>query len=138
MKSFFDSSALAKRYVDEPGSDDVEEVLEATSALGLCVISLPEVISALHRSRQSGTFGHEAYVALRTALVQDFADAEVVQLTEAVLNRCVQILESTSVPSADALHLAAALEWKANLFVSADQKQIAAARALGLKALKVD
>lgn len=137
MKSFFDSSALAKRYVNEPGSDAVEEILEASSALGLCVISLPEVISALHRSRQIGTFGQEAYVALRAALVQDFADAEVVQLTEAVLKRCVQVLESNSVPSTNALHLAAALEWRANLFVSADQKQTTAARALGLKALEV-
>jgi predicted nucleic acid-binding protein len=137
MRSFFDSSALAKRYLDEPGSDDIEEVLEASSSLGLCVICLPEVISALHRSRQNGAFGREAYVALRVALVQDFADAEVVQLTEAVLKRCVRILESDSVPSTDALHLAAALEWRANLFVSADQKQITAALALGLRPLRV-
>jgi len=49
MRAVLDSSSLAKRYVQESGSSDVEEVLAATAELGLCILCFPEVVSALNR-----------------------------------------------------------------------------------------
>jgi len=42
-------------------------------------------------------------------------------------------VEASPVRAADALHVAAALVWKAELFVTADQRQLVAARKAGLK-----
>ena len=49
MKIFFDSSAFAKRYIDEPGSDSVEAICQNATELALSVICMPEIISAMNR-----------------------------------------------------------------------------------------
>jgi uncharacterized protein len=49
MKLFVDSSAFAKRYVREVGSDKLDDILQNASELALCVIFLPELISGLNR-----------------------------------------------------------------------------------------
>ncbi len=46
MRVVLDSSSLAKRYVQEPGSAEVEEILLGTSELGLSIICVPEIASA--------------------------------------------------------------------------------------------
>jgi hypothetical protein len=42
---------MAKRYVEEKGSNRVDAILSAAAALGVFVICFPEVISALCRRR---------------------------------------------------------------------------------------
>ena len=44
MKLFLDSSAFAKRFIDEPGSADVEEARAQADELCLSVICVPEII----------------------------------------------------------------------------------------------
>ena len=45
---------------------------------------------------------------------------------------CVAILEGNPIRAMDALHIACAVQWEAELFVSADEQQIAAAEKAGL------
>jgi PIN domain nuclease of toxin-antitoxin system len=52
LNVFFDSSALAKRYIDEKGSDRVQAILSSASALAVSVICVPEIVSALCRRRR--------------------------------------------------------------------------------------
>jgi predicted nucleic acid-binding protein len=54
LNVFFDSSALAKRYIEEKGSDQVQAILSSASALAVSVICVPEIVSALCRRRQVG------------------------------------------------------------------------------------
>jgi predicted nucleic acid-binding protein len=49
-----------------------------------------------------------------------------------VVATCTKILEDSPVRAADALHVACALEWKTELFVSSDKRQISAAKKAGL------
>ena len=49
MRVFFDTSSFVKRFVDEVGSDEVEQVTENASEIGLSIICFTEVISALNR-----------------------------------------------------------------------------------------
>jgi len=49
MKTFFDSSAFAKRVIEEEGSNEVDRICRNTSTLGLSIICIPEIISALNR-----------------------------------------------------------------------------------------
>jgi predicted nucleic acid-binding protein len=49
MKTCLDSSAFAKRFVEEQGSDVVEAVCAQATELGLSVLCVPEVVSALNR-----------------------------------------------------------------------------------------
>jgi predicted nucleic acid-binding protein len=49
MKLAIDSSSLAKRYVQEVGSDKLDHLLESASELAFCVILVPEIVSDLNR-----------------------------------------------------------------------------------------
>ena len=69
--------------------------------------------------------------------VGDLADADIVQITPEVLASVVSLLESHPLRAMDALHVACALACEANAFVSADHRQLAAARKAGLKAFDV-
>lgn len=133
MNVFLDSSALAKRYVQERGSDRVEEILSSASSLGVSVICISEVVSALCRRRREGKLSQQQYLKAKQALFEDIEDASIVNVTDDVVARAVELLERWPVRSSDSLHVASAAEWSAELFVSADERQCAAARAYGLQ-----
>ena len=133
MKTAVDSSALAKRYVFEPGSESLEALLRMTSELGLSVLVLPEIVSALQRRLREGYLSSESYRDIKKQLVADVRDATVLQLTDKVVSRSVSLLERNVLRALDALHVACALEWGAELFVTADKRQAAAAARAGLR-----
>lgn len=133
MNVFLDSSALAKRYVREPGSDRVDEILALASSLGIAVICLSEVVSALCRLRRERRLSMQQYAKAKDALFRDVDDASVVHFTDQVVASAVELLERWPLRSSDALHVACAAEWAAELFVSADETQCKAARGFGLR-----
>lgn len=132
MNVFFDSSALAKRYVQETASDRVEEILLSASALGVSVVCVTEVVSALCRRRRERTLSQRQYVKAKGSLLEDIGDSSVVNMTDQVVARAVALLERWPLRSTDSIQVASAAEWGADLFVSADERQCAAARAYGL------
>ena len=131
MRLFCDASALAKRYVEETGSAELETLLESASALGLSVITVTEVISALCRRQREGTLSDVQYAVAKAALLADVADADTVNVSEQVVSLAVDMLERHSLRSADALQLAGAQAWRAEMVVTSDRKQCAAARSSG-------
>lgn len=133
LNVFFDSSALAKRYIDEKGSDRVQVVLSSASALAVSVICVPEIVSALCRRRRERKLSAEEYRSAKAAMLADIDDATVLALTEEVIARALALLEQFPLRSADALHIACASEWSTDLFVSADDRQRQAAKACGLR-----
>lgn len=137
MKTFLDSSAFAKRYIEEPGSDDVEAACLAASDLGLCVICVPEILSALNRRLRERTLRRGDYELLKGRLLEDVGDAAIVDLTPAVVRETVAMLESSPLRAADAMHVAAAVAWGADWFLSADRRQLTAARKAGLRTKSV-
>ena len=130
---FFDSSALAKRYIEDKGSDRVEVILSSASTLAVSVICVPEVISALCRRRREHKLQAEEYRNVKSSVLADIDDCTVIGMTEELIARAVALLEVFSLRSADALHVASAGVWAADLFVSADERQCKAARAHGLR-----
>jgi uncharacterized protein len=133
LNVFLDSSALAKRYVQEAGSDRVQELLFSASSLGISIICVSEVVSALCRRRREKGVSPQQYLKAKQALFEDVGDSSVVNLTDQVVARAVELLERWPLRSSDSLHVASAAEWAADLFVSADEKQCAAARGYGLQ-----
>ena len=133
MNVFLDSSALAKRYIQEHGSDRLEDILSSASSLGVSVICVSDVVSALCRRRREGKLSRQGYLEAKQALFEDIEDSSVVNVADRVLARAVELLERWPLRSSDALHVASAAEWSAELFVSADERQCAAARAYGLQ-----
>ena len=137
MKVCLDSSAFAKRLVSEQGSDAVEAVCVQADALGLSVICVPEIVSALNRRLRERQLTPPQYRQAKQRLLEDVRDADIIQLTPSVLDTAIRVLEASPVRAMDALHIACALEWGAEIFVSADTRQLAAAKRAGLKTKEI-
>ena len=132
MKLFLDSSAFAKRFVEEPGSEEVEILCSQATELCLSVICVPEIISALNCRLREKSLTRRGYNQAKQHLSEDVRDTVVINLTPDVVRSSIEILETTPVRTMDALHIASAVAWGAALFASADHRQIAAAKAAGL------
>jgi len=137
MRIFFDSSAFAKRYIEEPGSEKVEDLCAQATQLGVSSICLPEVISGLRRLSRDSILTRNQYEVTKRALLKDFEDITVCNITPAVIGQTIHILETNVLRTLDALHIGCALEWEAEVFVSSDLRQISAAKKIGLKVVKV-
>jgi len=133
VRVFFDASALVKRYVDEPGSDTVSAILEAAEVLIVSALCLPECVSAFQRMASEGLLSHQEYVWLKDAVLADLADAIVCHVVPEVVDGAVECLERHPVRTLDAIQIACARAVTADLFVTADRRQGAAARGEGLE-----
>jgi len=137
MRVFFDTSAWAKRYIHEPGSDKVEDVLRGASETAVSLLCPPELVSALSRLRRQSLISTSDYNRIKSALFQEIEDISVSSISIPVVERAINLLESHPLRTLDALQIACALEWRADLFVSSDRRQLAAAAKSGLRVLGV-
>ncbi|MFM8719882.1 MAG: type II toxin-antitoxin system VapC family toxin [Chthoniobacterales bacterium] len=132
MRTCVDSSAFAKRFIEEEGSAKIEDICSRATELGLSVLCVPEIISALNRRRREGNLTSVQYRQAKQRLLEDVRDADIIQLTPDVIAESIEVLESTPLRGADALHIACAIEWGAELFASSDKAQLTAAKKAGL------
>ena len=132
MKLVIDSSAFAKRYVQEDGSEVIDLFLQRASELALCIILVPEIVSGLNRRLRERILSANDYRKVKRQLLEDVRDATMLQVTPAVISHSVKLLENNILRAMDAFHVACALEWQADLFVTADRRQMKAAKNAGL------
>ncbi len=121
-ETVFDSSAFAKRFIEEPGSEEVNELCQKASELGLSIVYFPEIISALNRKAREGTLSKQNYSTLKRQIAEDIEDAQIINLHPEVIGKSISLLELNVLRSLDSLHIACALEWEADLFVSSDKR----------------
>lgn len=137
MNVFFDSSALAKRYYEEPGSEDVERLFLKSTQIIVSMTCLPEIISALNRKRREAKLSSGQYTIIKERLFLEFEDYLSCPLTPRVIAFTIKILEKFPLRAMDAIHLACAMEVSPGLFVSADVRQLEAAKKLKIKAQRI-
>jgi uncharacterized protein len=133
MNTFFDSSAFAKRYIEEAGSAAVEEICLRTTSLALSILCVPEIISAFNRLLREDRLRQNDYVVAKARLMEEIEDVVILNITPNVVRLSVGLIENNVLRTLDALHLACAIEWKADIFVSSDKRQIMAAQKAGMK-----
>ena len=133
MKTFFDASAFAKRYVEETGSQLVDDICLNAKEISISVICVPEIISALNRRMREKRLSRQDYGTIKRHLSDDVRDAVIVNLIPEVIATSTKLLEASPLRAMDALQVACALVWLAELFVSSDKQQINAAKKAGLK-----
>jgi len=135
--AYFDTSALMKRYVDEPGRREVLHLLRTND----CVVSaiLPvEVRSALRRRVAEGTLDERRVRAVVKRFTADRAFWTVIEVSRDVLAAAETLSAAHSLRALDAIHLASAQLFAARIvssaltFVSADMRQTTAAAASGM------
>ena len=132
MKFFFDSSSIAKRYIKEEGSEQVDQLFLKADSIVVSSICLPEVMSALVRRRREKSLNTVQYNQCKRSIIEDFSAFDVCQLSPEVIRRSIMLLENAELRTLDALQLACAIEVKGSVFVSSDKKQNAAAEKFSL------
>lgn len=136
MRVFFDSSAFAKRYIQEAGTEIVLLRCDRATEIGLAVIALPEIISAFCRLQREGKITQIQYQQLKLSLLSDVEDLAICDLTTEVIHQSILRLESNALRGMDAIHIGCAVAFQAEIFVSADKRQCEAAACAGLKVEK--
>ena len=127
MTTYVDSSALLKRYVDEPDSDRANELLAADPALVTARHTVVEV-----RRNLAQILGPTDATATRAAFAADLGSLALIELDAATCELAATVGEQTGVRTLDALHLGAALRLgTAVTFLTFDVRQAQAARSLG-------
>ena len=137
MRVFFDSSAFVKRYVREEGTDVVLSWCDQATELCLSGIALPEIVSAFCRLEREKRVSPLQYRHLKTMLMADISDAAICDLAPEVIRQTIIALESNVLRGMDAIHLGSAVALNADIFVSADARQCAAAAQAGLRVIQV-
>jgi uncharacterized protein len=135
--TFFDTSALVKRYVAEEGSAELRRRL-AESVAAVARLSEIEVASAVVRRYREGGLDLEDRDRILAALEHDFTALYVVELSPVVARRARRLLVRHALRLADALQLASCLELAAQLqrevaLAAFDERLLAAAQAEGLR-----
>lgn len=143
---FLDSSALAKRYVSEIGSDWIQEIT-APSSLNLLIIARitwVEVTSALARREREGHLSTDTISrALDTLRYDVDTQYQVVELDQALAEVAGQLVMQHPLRAYDAVQLAsaqriqsafAAVEAPPFTFLTADDRLLAVAQSEGLPA----
>jgi predicted nucleic acid-binding protein len=141
---FFDSSALVKRYVNEPGSTWVDSIIDPNSGAHVYVAAITgvEVVAALARKQKGGLVSPGDASAAILRFQQDFANEyRIVDINDAVITRSMAIARMRALRGYDAVQLGAALEITARrvalgasllTLVTSDNELLGAARAEGL------
>lgn len=127
MTTYVDTSALLKRYVDEPDSDRAVELMASDVELITGRHAVVEVRRNLARLLPA-----PAATSARAAFAEDLAALSFVELDAATCELAATIAEQTGVRTLDALHLGAARRvGTAITFLTFDARQAQAARAMG-------
>jgi uncharacterized protein len=138
MLTFFDSSAFAKRFIEETGSDEIEKICFDSESIAVSSICFPEIISALNRRLRESSISKKDYILIKERLIEEFEHIEIINVVPEVIAKSIILLEKNSLRTLDAIHMASALILKPDLFVSADKRQILAAKKVGLKVKLVE
>jgi len=139
---FLDASALVKRYVKEPGTEQIRRLLSGRRRLGASILSSAEVPSALARRARAGDLPEATAKTHARRVAADLAEMHVVAASRDVLDLAADLVWRHPLRAYDAVQLASAV-WLARetglaaTFVCGDDRLATAAREEGLRRLYV-
>ena len=137
---YLDASALVKIYLPEPGSDELNAILEDRDDLMMSDLAVTEIISALARRRREGLLSSTVVARLRRAILADvemgyFHRVDLIPAVHREAERLLLTIESIPLRAADSLHLALASAARAASVVTFDKRLAEAALRAGLSAV---
>ncbi len=106
---YFDSSALVKLLVDEPGTDLTSELWDGCDAALSSRLAYPEVRAALAASARNSDLTEDQLRSAEAAWEEFWASVRPVELTPSVERNAGRLAERRALRGADAVHLASAL-----------------------------
>ena len=135
--AYVDTSALVKRYVNEPGRREVLQLLRRHDIVTSAILQV-EVRSALRRRASEGTLDPARVAEILRRVASDRPYWTLVEVGNEVLGAAEALVATHPLHTLDGIHVASAQLFKNHLattafiFASADGRQSATAAALGM------
>lgn len=117
-----DSSALIKRYIEEPGSEEVNSFLEEADDVIISPVTLIEMISALKRRYSEGSINKSDYDYLKKTVESESKDFSKIIFDMSLENKAVNLINKYQLRALDSIQLASMLISKSHLMVTSDKK----------------
>ena len=138
MNLYADTSALIKRYVLEPGSEQVIAAIGQYPLIGTAALTLAEMASAMARAARLGRVDPIQISLTWQDFLAHWPSYVRLPVSAGIVERAGSLVWQYHLRAYDSLHLASALAWKdltgdQVLFASYDTQLSHAARQAGLQ-----
>ena len=140
-RAYLDTSALAKWYLNEPGSDAFVKFLQALDVGVISSLTRTEIRSLLSRRRRMGDLTAELESVLFSAFLEDIDRGwlQLYPVDDARFAEAVNLITrhpEHPLRTLDVLHLAQAVQADIQLIATADAVMADAATSMGLEAAR--
>jgi len=130
MRAFVDTSSLFKKYIQENGSDQLDELLNNITEIAVSPVTWTEMNSIFVRRLREKSITPEQATWLQLEVERDFRSFHRVIWNDALEKKSVEIIRKLTLKTLDSIQLAAGVLSKADLFVTSDRKLFEKAGAL--------
>ena len=127
MVVFLDTSSLAKRYVEERGSAEVDEFFVETNIISLAPTTPIEIRSVFGRRLRDKSLPEETVHLALGEWMKEKGSFQVLMFNEGLRNDAIEVIEQTGIKTLDAIQLASARIANASIFVTSDKALATAA-----------
>jgi len=140
---YFDTSALAKWYINEAGSDDVERYLQDHGPVEISDLTIVEMRSLLSKLRRERSIGPEMEIRIFATFQEDIRLKHLIrhpfpeEIATGAAN-LISVLSDVPLRTLDAMHLVIAKEIFADTLATADKIMASAAQAMGFSLVRFD
>ncbi len=140
---YFDTSALAKWYLNEAGSDSVETYIQKQGPVDISDLTIVEMRSLLGRRRREKYIDTQTEIKIFATFEEDIRQKYLIchPLPEGLAKGAVNLISvhpELPIRTLDALHLMIAREIQAETLATADHVMIEGAKAMGFSVVRFD
>ena len=122
MRAFFDTSALTKRYLYEPGSLAIQEMLANIDQIIVSPTFLTEFVVLLQRRYRQKDLTTEQVGSLKEYMAEDMASFEIVRWDNDLIGHTVDLAEKYPLTTLDIIQLASACAIGPDTFITSDKQ----------------
>ena len=140
---YFDTSALAKWYLNEARSEDVEKYIQDHGPVAMSDLTVVEMRCLLARRRREGSIDARTEMEVFATFQEDIRQRSLIcypfpeGLSAGAVN-LISVLSDVPLRTLDALHLMVAKEIQAAILATADRIMAAGAQAMGISVVWFD
>lgn len=134
---FFDTSALIKRYIAEPGTRKVNELFETAKGIIISSLTKIETHSTLRRLFNIKVLSGEQFKKLEANVIHDFKNFTILSFNPEIEEKAIELIGKYQLKTLDSIRLASCLSCRSEIrsFIVSDGKLKFAAEAEGLEVI---
>jgi len=138
MNTFFDTSALIKKYIAEDETESVEQLFLNSQKIFVSYITKIECIFTLRRLKHEKAITDKDYTHLKKEINTDFEYYTIIEPSEDLESLSISCIEKFQLKTLDSIQLSCALFQKdeINFFIGNDEKLINSAKKEGFEVIK--